>query len=336
MPSELTATFEVVTPLFLGGADPARTVELRPTSIKGALRFWWRALAWSKHADLKKVHEEERKLFGAAGDDRRDGDAIGQSSFGVRVWWPNGEPPILNETEVRALTRGRSGTSYLSYGIINRGKEGPRCCYENGHRLVIKLIPLHGDGSNSQKEIQSVVEGVKLFGLLGSLGGRSRRGWGSIALTKLEGAHNWQAPQTLQAYRDALACLLAGTRDANSPPYSAFSKRSRVLVIDGGNDPLAALNDVGELFQDFRRQHRTCEFGLPHRRFADGTKRRASPLFFHVHKLNRGHAIAATLLPAPFIPGGSKDQQYAMINAFLAALRTEWAKRKREVQLVLG
>lgn len=336
MPRELTATFEVVTPLFLGGADPARTVELRPTSIKGALRFWWRALAWSKHADLKKVHEEERKLFGAAGDDRRDGDAIGQSSFGVRVWWPNGEPPILNKTEVRALTQGRSGTSCLSYGIINRGKEGPRCCYENGHRLVIKLIALHGDGSNTQKEIQSVVEGVKLFGLLGSLGGRSRRGWGSIALTKLEGAHNWQAPQTLQAYRDALASLLAGTRDANSPPYSAFSKRSRVLVIDGGNDPLAALNEIGELFQDFRRQHRTYEFGLPHRRFAGPTKRRASPLFFHVHKLNRGHVIAATLLPAPFIPGGSEDQQYAMINAFLEALRTEWAKRKREVQLVLG
>ena len=34
---------EIVTPLFLGGADPNKA-ELRAPSIKGALRFWWRAL----------------------------------------------------------------------------------------------------------------------------------------------------------------------------------------------------------------------------------------------------------------------------------------------------
>lgn len=39
----ITATFEIVTPMFLGDADQKAT-SIRPTAIKGALRFWWRAL----------------------------------------------------------------------------------------------------------------------------------------------------------------------------------------------------------------------------------------------------------------------------------------------------
>ncbi|OPX29474.1 MAG: type III-B CRISPR module RAMP protein Cmr1 [Candidatus Omnitrophica bacterium 4484_171] len=40
-----TITFEceTITPMFLAGAD-GRTPELRPPSIKGAMRFWWRAM----------------------------------------------------------------------------------------------------------------------------------------------------------------------------------------------------------------------------------------------------------------------------------------------------
>ncbi len=39
----ITATYRVVTPMFIGDADQKAT-SLRPPSIKGALRFWWRAL----------------------------------------------------------------------------------------------------------------------------------------------------------------------------------------------------------------------------------------------------------------------------------------------------
>ncbi len=35
-------TLETITPLFLAGAD-GQTPELRPPSIKGMMRFWWRA-----------------------------------------------------------------------------------------------------------------------------------------------------------------------------------------------------------------------------------------------------------------------------------------------------
>src|SRR5690554_3640419 len=122
MPRELTATFEVVTPLFLGGADPACTVELRPASIKGALRFWWRALAWGRlKGDLMAIHRDETQLFGTAADENEHENLkTGQASFRVRVRAAN-KPKVLNKGE--QLRAGKNavvgpGARYLGYGLI--------------------------------------------------------------------------------------------------------------------------------------------------------------------------------------------------------------------------
>lgn len=41
---KLTVTLKTVTPMFLGGANPNDTAELRAPSIKVALMFWYRAI----------------------------------------------------------------------------------------------------------------------------------------------------------------------------------------------------------------------------------------------------------------------------------------------------
>ena len=71
MASEIEATYRVVTPMFCGGADPERRAELRLPSFKGVLRFWWRALAWTRlDGDLGRIRREEDALFGSAGGGR--------------------------------------------------------------------------------------------------------------------------------------------------------------------------------------------------------------------------------------------------------------------------
>ncbi|MBA4369031.1 MAG: type III-B CRISPR module RAMP protein Cmr1, partial [Desulfobacterium sp.] len=51
---------EIVTPMFLGGSDPKKA-ELRAPSVKGALRFWWRALYGSDN--LEKMKKREGEIF---------------------------------------------------------------------------------------------------------------------------------------------------------------------------------------------------------------------------------------------------------------------------------
>jgi len=52
---------ETITPMFLAGAD-GKTPELRAPSIKGALRFWWRAMNGNK--SIEKLKIEEANIFG--------------------------------------------------------------------------------------------------------------------------------------------------------------------------------------------------------------------------------------------------------------------------------
>jgi len=63
-----TITFhcETITPMFLAGAD-GQTPELRPPSIKGAMRFWWRAM--NGNLSLEELKKQEDDIFGAT--DRR-------------------------------------------------------------------------------------------------------------------------------------------------------------------------------------------------------------------------------------------------------------------------
>ena len=332
MPQRVTAEFEVVTPLFLGGADPVRTVELRAPSIKGVLRFWWRALAWSRHdGNLEAIRREESRLFGAAGDD----PTSGQSSFALRARWLQ-ERRSLHTVDVRSLTDNRPGTGYLSYGVINRGSgQNPRPCYELGGRFELELRQLRSK-KKVEREPQSefdvsIVDALKLFGLLGDLGGRGRRGWGSVALTRLDGCGEWQAPRMLGEYKTILESLLQNSINVGEPPYSAFSMNARVLVLDGGDDPLAALNRIGESFQTFRRENRTFIFGLPHRRFKGDASRRASPLLFHVHKLGGNWAIALTFLRGLFLPDGKEQYDYGPVHGFLKVLRDGWTPRPIDV-----
>jgi CRISPR-associated protein Cmr1 len=62
----ITFTCETITPMFLAGAD-GTTPELRAPSIKGALRFWWRAM--NGHLSLEDLKAKEDEIFG--GTDNR-------------------------------------------------------------------------------------------------------------------------------------------------------------------------------------------------------------------------------------------------------------------------
>ena len=59
----ITVTFEceTITPMFLRGAD-GRTPELRAPSIKGAMRYWWRAI--NGHLAPNELLAMESAIFG--------------------------------------------------------------------------------------------------------------------------------------------------------------------------------------------------------------------------------------------------------------------------------
>ena len=60
--NKITLSFRTLTPMFLAGAD-GKNPELRIPSVKGVLRYWWRAL--NGHLQLSTVQKREGLIFGS-------------------------------------------------------------------------------------------------------------------------------------------------------------------------------------------------------------------------------------------------------------------------------
>ncbi len=332
------ARYKVSTPLFLGGADPNQMPELRPPSLKGVLRFWYRAVALASLGSWERVRESEQGLFGST---------KGQSQILMRLSGPR-KPSI----QLSSIKTG-IGTGYLGYGVIDRGKT-VRPYIKPGIEFTLKL----GIRAKADPEsLELLKKALIAVGLFGGIGARSRRGFGSLAIQELHiGDQKWEAPRDLDEYVDRARELLddVGTY-AGLPPYTAFSKKSRVCVATVGESADRVLEDIGREMLRYRsyghrregQQHhvlpwgeqalqlfnvdhdlvagylsgnnpeihpRRIVFGLPHNYFFLSTRkqvdvktekhsRRASPLFIHVHDFgNRSCAAVLTLLPAQFLP----------------------------------
>lgn len=167
---------EVVTPLFLGGADPKKA-EMRIPSIKGALRFWWRAQY--DNEDLKKMAVKEANIFGSTEK---------KSSVSMRLY-ETANNPILKDlpsgtlVQVNGKAYKTSIINYLSYGLFEYKKEIRKNVYNKEYfepKAAFKIV------MNFPKNIENeVTNAIKALINFGGLGARSRNGFGSLHCDEL-------------------------------------------------------------------------------------------------------------------------------------------------------
>lgn len=240
----LNADFKIVTPLFMSGSDQT-VAEIRPPSLKAIIRFWWRAMAYARYdGDLKKLSEREEELFGST---KR------VASISVRI--PSHEYSMTQKGSTHPQLKLLPGARYLGYGLMEAfdgenttaGKLQRPCISHNQHLLVTFI---------AKDEIpEDFIDAVKLVGLVGGMGSRSRKGFGSLSLCSLtlDGSNRWTKPASLDAYRENLGSLL-GDKDkiTTEPPFSAFSQLTRIDYLSQGNDPNKLLDDFGRQMQRYR------------------------------------------------------------------------------------
>lgn len=277
----LEATFRSTTPIFMAGAQARRLAEIRIAGVKGVLRFWWRAQAWMRWQDLGKVREQEAMIFGST-------DAQSPVLFHLVPYQEN-SLPYGYRYQLDNPENGQNGEGllYFGHGIcervdqagaynVRRGARSTelrltRACLPSKLVFTIKMIVRPCE--NQAVIVQELEKALQLTGLLGGIGARTRRGFGSLTLIDLKGGEApWVAPTNLEEFHACLHALnlfgapekpktkKTSTRkksadsDANSesdaqlPPYTAFSKHSRVLILQGndGERPLEMLDRIGK------------------------------------------------------------------------------------------
>jgi len=249
----IEASYRLTTPLFGGGADP-KIAELRLPSFKGVLRFWWRALAWSRCAgDLARIQNEEQQLFGST----RTGQALVLMRLGSQ------KPLDTLEADDRlTVARGDRqvvgmGVRYLGYGLM-RPYGADAGVLSRGCVLAPLEFTVQLRATGLTPELQkTLVQALIAVGTLGGMGSRSRRGYGSLVIRSLtvdgesprlgSGGQPWSAPGDVTELASTIAELQRQANRSGLPKYTALSSGARHVVLTANDcrEPLHLLDRVG-------------------------------------------------------------------------------------------
>ncbi|ANQ54617.1 hypothetical protein BG95_04230 [Thermosipho sp. 1063] len=144
----------VITPMICYGAtkDP----EVRPPSFKGIMRFWWRTL--NGHLSIDTLRKKEANIFGGVGKDD------GKSKFSIKIVGVNGK------------------TKY-EYVLPHKKtfKRKAFIPYETSFNVEMKFW------KKDEELVTTIKDLFILISILGGVGRRTRRGFGSFKIVKLDG-----------------------------------------------------------------------------------------------------------------------------------------------------
>lgn len=248
--SQIIFDLETITPMFMSGQDQA-VFELRPPSLKGMLRFWWRAYYWGQNiGDVTSkelqacMEKKEGRIFGTSSDNGR------KSALTIRLKQPDTQgvlAPFPKRT-IKVSSGGRTFPinilEYLAYGTYE---------YQRGSGNVFnrKYLPagaaftvtLNTRETDTEKDSlfekgetfeENVFISLYLLSAFGALGAKSRNGFGNLTVTniKLENSDlvdrlpfNELFPFPTKAF------LSQKIKNPNLPSFSAFSKGMKIFKL---------------------------------------------------------------------------------------------------------
>ncbi|HXF06620.1 MAG TPA: type III-B CRISPR module RAMP protein Cmr1 [Blastocatellia bacterium] len=268
---KVSVTLETVTPLFLSGNDQ-NAVELRAASIRGHLRYWYRALLGGLGVTRPDtLHELESQVFGK----EERGSPVLVRIKDIR--WAGGRIKQNSELDLgydRAKRETRHpGMTYLLYSTQLGGNERPYA--DVGTTFTLEL-------SSFNKEADSVLKlaacALWCWTLFAGFGTRARRGGGDVQVKEvkddrgiLEGLPDFtlirvSSPEALKEHlenglkkvRDLVARLNSLTTKAPSGIVDfpvLHPDHADIWVIQSTwNTPLDAMEQAGRKFQQFRHK----------------------------------------------------------------------------------
>lgn len=167
--TELKFEVEFITPAFLGGADG--NAEIRTAPFKNLIRRWWRIVNGNLNSD--ELWQKESELFGSTEKNPETENKIfGKSKIELKI--VNNFPCqdlYSNDSEKNKL----NNFLYLGYGpILNKQAETRRFIKPNSKIPMVLTVP--------KNERDSFINILSLINLFGSIGSRSRKGFGSISI----------------------------------------------------------------------------------------------------------------------------------------------------------
>jgi len=308
-----TIIFEckTITPMFMYGAD-GKTPELRPASIKGVMRFWWRAICGNNN--IEKLKDYESDILGST--DKR-------SKINIRVKYQ----PIENHADKNKINIVKiediPNMAYLFYPFYLDNAEKEKKCFIN---LEFKVIL----SSYDEKALKEASYSFILLSLFGGLGSRSRRGGGNFKINNISEESFKLLPKSND--RRQLSNFLYKIygqikkyfqqeypKNNFTTEYSNLSSLDFALSYNKFDSWNQALKDIETKYKNFRKKNellQNASFGLPII-FEDKKnsikvitnpefERRASPMIIKILQVQDKYYWFVLKLQGEFLPSNTK------------------------------
>jgi CRISPR-associated protein Cmr1 len=208
--NRLDITLELLTPAFWSGADQ-KEVELRSQSVKGILRWWWRAVVGDHRQELESLRDEEAQLFGSAESKLRSPLCLQISPVDSANVKDYGGYPWKSGKMVQSGTYSIDAIEYLAYGPVatvgrkekdqsgraldpkfndakGKAKAGlvlKRPAFDVGSGFVLSLQ--WREDSIEKMALGKLFSAVAAWIAFGGIGSRARKGWGAVDLVEISG-----------------------------------------------------------------------------------------------------------------------------------------------------
>jgi CRISPR-associated protein Cmr1 len=241
--SEFTVCLKTITPV-LGGAVTPRTVDevdvIRAPSVRGHLRFWWRALYGHQYATASELFAAESALWGRAAHEKGGRSAV---EIGIRVF----SRSDIDKTDVDdedpggyALWPARAPRGKKK---ADGAKPSPR--WHPGVAFALSVAAPR----DKEREVKNAIRAWVLFG---GYGGRTRRGVGSLTV---DGAAEEWLPSA--ASREAVAAIFGRDVFAREQARSTLPWLAGASLLTSQPDPdaIKAWTTALGWLRDFRQGH---------------------------------------------------------------------------------
>lgn len=230
----------VVTPLFGGGVTAGvvdATNPIRGTSIRGHLRFWWRATAGRDCTSSQELYERESALWG---------DTKKASSVYVAVakWQKGSLSPCASFPPDRNFPRFNDEFPPYALFPFQGKKANGRVTQEPGEAMKGSSFTLLVRGPQSARS--ELFQAIRAWICFGGLGARTRKGAGTLYCPALSPGTQDNLARWLQEHFGNLN----GTK-TGSFPWPTLGRA--VLLEKKSDDPVRIWNQAINLYKDFRQ-----------------------------------------------------------------------------------
>ncbi|HLI49726.1 MAG TPA: type III-B CRISPR module RAMP protein Cmr1 [Chthonomonas sp.] len=230
----LTLSLKLITPMFGGGYKAGEVDDvcrIRAATVRGHLRFWWRALYGAEYTTSNELFKAEKARWGST------------------------EKPAAISLKVVVTSNGKSKTysqwtrnnSALTYFLFPFQKNNQRPQEGEGYADIAFTLTLDFL-TKYQDEVERTLKAWIAFG---GIGARTRRGCGALTVT--ENAAKWCMPANPSERANWLKKLLPSVAEQRSSTDIPILLGARCVLGAANRDAVQVWEMLAQFWRNFRK-----------------------------------------------------------------------------------